>query len=86
MFLSQAPSAVGLEVSVIADLDPDRARAACRAVGWSAERIAGTRFTPDAVEAIREDDAVDVVVEATGDPAAGIAHARAAFRGSAGTS
>ena len=78
MFLSQAPSAVGLEVRVIADLDPDRARAACRAVGWSAERMAGTRFTPDAVEAIGE-DGVDVVVEATGDPAAGIAHARAAF-------
>ena len=78
MFLSQAPSAIGIEVRVIADLDPDRARVACRAVGWSAERIAGTRFTADAAEAIR-DDAVDVVVEATGDPAAGIAHARAAF-------
>ena len=78
MFLSQAPSAVGLEVRVIADLDPHQARAACRTVGWSAERIAGTRFTADAVGAIR-DDAVDVVVEATGDPAAGIAHARAAF-------
>ena len=78
MFLSQAPSAVGLEVPVIADLDPDRARAACRAVGWSAERIAGTRFTTGAVDAIG-DDAVDVVVEATGDPAAGIAHARAAL-------
>ena len=78
MFLSQAPSSIGLEVRVIADLDPDRARAACRAVGWSAQRIAGTRFTADALEAIGE-DGVDVVVEATGDPAAGIAHARAAF-------
>ena len=78
MFLSQAPSSIGLEVRVIADLDPDRARAACRAVGWSAQRIAGTRFTADALEAIGE-DGVDVVVEATGDPAPGIAHARAAF-------
>ena len=78
MFLSQAPSSIGLEVRVIADLDPDRARAACRAVGWSAERIAGTRFTADAPDAIA-DHAVDVVVEATGDPAAGITHARAAF-------
>ena len=78
MFLSQVPSAVGLEVGVIADLDPERARASCRTVGWSTERIAGTRFTADAVEAIGE-DGVDVVVEATGDPAAGIAHARAAF-------
>ena len=78
MFLSQAPSAIGLEVRVIADLDPERARAACRAVGWSGARIAGTRFTADALDAIA-DDAVDVVVEATGDPAAGVAHARAAF-------
>ena len=78
MFLSQAPSAIGVEVTVIADLDPARARAACRAVGWSAARIAATRFTAVAVDAIG-DDAVDVVVEATGDPAAGIAHARAAF-------
>ena len=78
MFLSQAPTTGGLEVRVIADLDPDRARAACGAVGWDDARIARTRFTPDAHEAIRADD-VDVVVEATGDPAAGIVHAHAAF-------
>ena len=53
MFLSQAPSAIGLEVRVIADLDPDRARAACRAVGWSDARVAATRFTDDALEAVR---------------------------------
>ena len=77
MFLSQVPSTAGLELRAIADLDPDRARAACRAVGWDDARVAATRFTDDAFEAVR-DDAVDVVVEATGDPAAGIAHARAA--------
>ena len=78
MFLSQMPSTPGVEVSAIADLDPDRARAACRAVGWSDECLAKTRFTEDATAAIGE-DGVDVVVEATGDPAAGINHARAAF-------
>ena len=78
MFLSQAPSTAGLEVSVIADLDPDRARAACRAVGWSDALLARTRFTDDALDTMRAGD-VDVVVEATGNPAAGIAHARAAF-------
>ncbi len=78
MFLAQAPTTAGLEVSVIADLDPDRARAACRDTGWSDALLARTRFTDDAFEAVRSDD-VDVVVEATGDPAAGIAHARAAF-------
>ena len=30
MFLNQVPTTDGLEVSVIADLDPERARAACR--------------------------------------------------------
>ena len=45
MFLSQAPTTEGLELRVIADLDPDRARAACRAVGWSDARIAATRPT-----------------------------------------
>ena len=78
MFLSQAPTTAGLEVAAIADLDPQRARSACRAVGWSDALIARTRFAPDAFDAIDADD-VDVVVEATGDPAAGIAHARAAF-------
>ncbi len=78
MFLAQAPSTAGLEVSVIADLDPDRARAACRTTGWNDALLGRTRFTDDAFAAIRASD-VDVVVEATGDPAAGIAHARAAF-------
>ena len=78
MFLSQVPTTLGLEVSVIADLDPDRARAACRTVGWSDALLARTRFTDDGPDAIRADD-VDVVVEATGSPAAGITHARAAF-------
>ena len=78
MFLAQAPSTAGLAVSVIADLDPDRARTACRTTGWSDALLARTRFTDDAFAAMRSDD-VDVVVEATGDPAAGIAHARAAF-------
>lgn len=31
MFLAQVPSTPGLEVAAIADLDPERARTACRA-------------------------------------------------------
>ncbi len=49
MFLSQVPHTPGLEVSVIVDLDRDRAREACRTVGWDAERIARTTFTDDGV-------------------------------------
>jgi predicted homoserine dehydrogenase-like protein len=78
MFLAQVPTTPGLTVSVIADLRPAAARAACRAVGWSEERIAATNFSDDAVAALSRDD-VDVVVEATGHPPAGIRHARAAF-------
>jgi len=47
MFLAQVPSTHGLEVPVIADLDPARARAACATVGWQDGRIAATRFTDD---------------------------------------
>ncbi len=78
MFLSQVPSTPGLEVAAIADLAPDRAREACRRVGWNDERIAATRFTDDALGAIGAPD-VEVVVEATGHAPAGIAHARRAI-------
>ena len=74
MFLAQAPFIAGLDVAVIADLDPGRAKAACRTVGWDTSRIARTRFVARGGEACRADD-IDVVVEATGNPAAGIAHA-----------
>ena len=78
MFLSRVPTTPGLTVSVIADLRPDVARAACRTVGWSGERIEATVFTDDALAALARDD-VDVVIEATGHPAAGLLHARAAI-------
>lgn len=78
MFLAQAPTTPGLEISAIADLDPDRARTACAAVGWSRERIAATDFIEDGAALIARDD-VEVAIDATGSPAAGVAHARAAF-------
>jgi predicted homoserine dehydrogenase-like protein len=78
MFLSQVPSIAGLEVAVIADLDPDRARQACRTVGWDTARIAKTRFTEHGGEACA-DAAVEVVIEATGNPTAGISHALTAI-------
>src|ERR1700675_4056698 len=77
MFLSQVPHTPGLEVPVIVDLDPERAREACRTVGWDAERIAATSFTADGSLATGSN--IEVIVEATGNPAAGIKHARAAI-------
>src|ERR1700744_3979474 len=77
MFLSQVPHVPGLDVSVIVDLDPQRAKDACKTVGWDEARIAATRYTTDGAKAIAGD--IDVVVEATGNPAVGIRHARAAI-------
>ena len=79
MFLAQAPFIEGLRVSAIADLDPSRAKAACKATGWNDERLAQTTFVESGAALCGRED-VDVVVEATGSPAAGIEHARAAIR------
>ena len=89
MFLAQARRTPGLRVVAIADLSIERARAACRGVGWpdeayaapdiDAARKTGATFITDDALAMVGADGLDVVVEATGSPAAGIAHALAAF-------
>ena len=89
MFLAQARTTPGLHVTAIADLDPDRARTALAATGWPEE--AGRAYprpvareqhtillTDDAVELIAA-DGVEVVIDATGNPPAGLEHARAAI-------
>ena len=78
MFLNQVPTINGLEIVVIADLDPERARAACRKVGWDAGRIARTLFVASGAELCAHPE-IEIVVEATGSPRAGISHARAAI-------
>ena len=78
MFLAQVPTTPGIEVTAIADLAPDRARDACRLVGWDEARIAATRFTDDAMAMLRMPE-IEVVVEATGHAPVGIAHARRAI-------
>jgi len=80
MFLSPVPTTPGLEVTVIADLAPERAQSAMATVGWDAERTARTAIITDGVELAARDD-VDVVIDATGHPEAGILHARAAIAG-----
>src|ERR1700755_551466 len=77
MFLSQVPHVPGLEVPVIVDLDPQRAKDACKTVGWDEARIAATTFTADGAKATSGD--IEVIGEATGNPAVGIRHARAAI-------
>ena len=78
MFLSQVPTTPGLKVVAIADLRPDNARAACRGAGWPEALVEATHFTDDAF-AMMASGAVDVGVEATGHPIAGIRHAQHAI-------
>ena len=78
MFLNQVPATPGLEVSVIADLSPDRARHAMAHVRWPDERIDTVTILDNGVDLCAHPD-VDVVIDATGSPAAGIRHARAAI-------
>lgn len=90
MFLHQAPRTPGLQVLGIADLSVPRARAALSRIGWAEERSAapdaasaartGATFLTEDAAALIADPAVEVVVEATGNPAAGLRHARHAIR------
>ncbi|MCA2998905.1 MAG: flagellar biosynthesis protein FlgA [Rhodocyclaceae bacterium] len=84
MFLSQAPRAPGLHVTGIADLNPARAMASLSRVGWPKEKYAatsieaasksGATFITDDAMALIVSPNVDVVIDATGSPSAGIAH------------
>jgi predicted homoserine dehydrogenase-like protein len=79
MFLAQVPTSPHIQVVAIADLDVDKAKAACCSVGWDDAQILQTRFTDESLS-LAGDPQVEVIVEATGHPAAGIAHARAAIQ------
>ena len=80
MFLAHAHSAPGFHVAGICDLDVGRAREALRLARWpkdayatSLQEALGSRSTAvldDAIELIEAP--VDVIVEATGNPVAGV--------------
>ncbi len=75
MFFSRVPHTPGLELVAVADLAPDRARANLERVECDAGRI---HITDDADAVIGGE--ADVIIEATGNPAAGIRHALAALK------
>jgi predicted homoserine dehydrogenase-like protein len=89
MFLAQARRTRGLHVLGIADLDPARARDALAHIGWTPEQSAagalgeaadrGTTWIGEDALALIAHPALDVVIDATGHPAAGIRHALAAI-------
>lgn len=84
MFLAQARRVAGLHVLGVADLSPERARMALARAGWPEAQYAaaslsdardhGTTYVGDDAAALIAADGLDVVVEATGVPAAGVSH------------
>src|SRR5712671_3283937 len=89
MFLAQARLTRGLHVVAVADLNVERARSQLATAGWPKEQFAaaslddamktrGTLVTADA-EALIKFPGIEVIVEATGIPEAGIVHALAAI-------
>lgn len=85
MFLAQVRNVPGMHLLAIADLSGERARQALALTGWDT-RAQVARSFPEALETHRTiitDDAealiaapgLDIVIDATGSPAAGIRHA-----------
>jgi predicted homoserine dehydrogenase-like protein len=89
MFLAQARLTRGMHVVAVADLDVGRAKSALASAGWplaalsaaslaDAHKRGSTHITPDAAAMIAFPD-IEVIVEATGIPSAGIGHSLAAI-------
>ncbi|MEN3295496.1 MAG: hypothetical protein V7642_4749, partial [Burkholderiales bacterium] len=84
MYLSQAPRTPGIHLVGIADLQPQRAKQALINVGWDPARFDAATLEQASTSgrtAIIEDSTaliaspfIDIVIDATGSPGAGIAH------------
>ena len=84
MFLAQARLTPGMQIVAISDLNPARAKEACRRTGWPEEQFSatsleearwtGATFVTDDTDAMIDFDGIDIVIEATGNPRAGIRH------------
>ena len=85
MYLAQAKHTPGIHIVAIADLSIDRAKASLERTGWPKERVAarsfgeahksGTTLVTDDADSLIASDAIDIVIDATGNPGAGIHHA-----------
>jgi predicted homoserine dehydrogenase-like protein len=90
MFLSQARLTTGMHVVAVADLDVARAHSQLNTANWPAELYAATSladahkrratFITDDADAMIADPQIEVIVEATGVPGAGIHHALQAIK------
>lgn len=89
MYLAQVPRTPGVHLVAIADLSPDAARRNLGRVGWDDDRTQattmqqaleqGSTWLTDDWEAIVREDAIDVIVECTGNPVAAVTHILAAI-------
>jgi predicted homoserine dehydrogenase-like protein len=89
MFLSQARLTRGLHIAGVADLDVARAKSQLKTAGWPDAQYAAkslddahrarTTFIIDSAETLIADPRIEVIVEATGVPGAGIHHALSAI-------
>src|SRR5262245_39098475 len=82
MFLSQVRLTTGMHLLGLADLSPERARERMLEVGWPKQQTeaksmadalaTGKTFLTDEAMGVISHPEVEVVIEATGDPATGI--------------
>lgn len=89
MFLTQALNMPELHVVGVVDLDVDKARSALSRTGWPAERYtvptcdeavrSGSTVVTDDAMAVIQHPAVEVILEITGNPHAGVDHALASI-------
>jgi predicted homoserine dehydrogenase-like protein len=89
MFMAQVRLTRGMHLVAVADLDVARARSQLKSAGWpddsfGSASLAGahqrrTTFVTDDADALIADPRIEVIVEATGVPGAGIHHALGAI-------
>ena len=85
MYLSQAPRTPGIHLVAVVDLSPTRAKESLHRVGWEESRYSatsladaaksGSTFITDDAQKVISSEYIDIVIDSTGSPAAGIAHA-----------
>ena len=90
MYVAQVPKTPGVHLVGIADIAPDYAKGNLERIGWKPEQYGAGSLDAaleekrthlgDNWEALVAHPAIDIVIEATGNPPAAVEHALAAFR------
>ena len=90
MYIAQVPKTPGVHLVGIADIAPDYAKGNLHRIGWAPEQYGAASLDAalkekrthlgDNWEALVAHPAIDIVIEATGNPPAAVEHALAAFR------